>query len=132
MSTMFLFIIYIIAIICQASAFSATKSGIVISPRQSSQLFLQKSRRSFGQAIVATTSFIIATTPAFADDVLLMDKSSPDIPPFKGDSEEAKDRLRGAIKDIDSLLENYDKISGGGGGDNVRLYLGKDILSGRV
>ena len=93
MSTMFLFIIYIIAIIClvgQASAFSATKSGIVISPRQSSQLFLQKSRRSFGQAIVATTSFIIATTPAFADDVLLMDKSSPEIPPFKGGSEEAK------------------------------------------
>lgn len=91
-----------------------------------------------------------------------MDKSSPEILPFKGGSEEAKvklfincihdiilfiysytdlywptsnyfqDRLRGAIIDIDSLLENYDKISGGGGGDNVRLYLGKDILSGRV
>ena len=93
MSTMLLFIIYIIAIIClvgHASAFSATKSGIVISPRQSSQLFLQKSRRSFGQAIVATTSFIISTTPAFADDVLLMDKSSPEILPFKGGSEEAK------------------------------------------
>ena len=87
--------LYIIGVIClvgQVSAFSATKSGgIVTSPRQRSlHLHLQKSRRSFlvEQAIatstIATTSFII---PANA---LLMDKSSPDITPFKGGSEEAK------------------------------------------
>lgn len=64
----------------------------------------------------------IAPNPAFADE-LLMDKSSLDVPAFRGGAPEAKQRFRRAIKDIDNLLANYDEITKSGG-DNVRLYLG--------
>ena len=96
-----------------------------------SELHLQKiaeNRRSFlvHQIIlpsIASNIISFQPQPAFAADVLLMDKSSPDIPPFKGDVADAKSRFKLAIKDIDNLLANYDEISKSGG-DNVRLYLG--------
>jgi len=71
-------------------------------------------------AIILTTASSIAPTPA---DALLIDKSSPDIPAFKGDASDAKKRFQSAIKDVDSLIANYDEIAKSGG-DNVRLYLG--------
>ena len=100
-----------------------------------SELHLQKehddNRRSFlvqhiilpSIATVSSSIISFQPQPAFAADVLLMDKSSPDIPPFKGDVADAKSRFKLAIKDIDNLLANYDEISRSGG-DNVRLYLG--------
>ena len=114
-------------------AFAPTISG----PRASSSLHLHKksstppnSRRTFlTQQIIAPAIASVATAttttlpiPAHAD-VLLMDKSSPDVPPFNGGATEAKQRFKRAIKDIDNLLANYDEISKSGG-DNVRLYLG--------
>ena len=71
-------------------------------------------------SIVTTSSAAPATALA---DALLIDKSSPDIPAFKGDFSEAKKRFQLAIKDVDNLIANYDEISKSGG-DNVRLYLG--------
>ena len=77
----------------------------------------------FPLAITLTTaSSIILPTPAWAD-ALLIDKSSPDIPAFKGDASDAKKRFQSAIKDVDGLIANYDEIAKSGG-DNVRLYLG--------
>lgn len=73
-------------------------------------------------AMASMATAAAAAHPAFAD-ALLMDKASPDVPAFKGGVDEAKNRFRLAIKDIDSLLNNYDEISKSGG-DNVRLYLG--------
>ena len=63
---------------------------------------------------------------AAAAATLLMDKSSPDIPPFSGNVIAAKERVRRAIRDVDELLSNYDTITAttGAGGDTIRLYLG--------
>lgn len=52
-----------------------------------------------------------------------MEKSIPDVPAFAGGVSEARTRFQLAIKDVDSLLANYDAITISGG-DNVRLYLG--------
>ncbi|KAL3760332.1 hypothetical protein ACHAWU_006330 [Discostella pseudostelligera] len=88
----------------------------------------QDRRRFIVQEIIphaitlTTASSIILPTPAWAD-ALLIDKSSPDIPAFKGDASDAKKRFQSAIKDVDSLIANYDEIAKSGG-DNVRLYLG--------
>ncbi|KAL3822220.1 hypothetical protein ACHAXA_000660 [Cyclostephanos tholiformis] len=89
------------------------------------------SRRKFllRQMILATPSIVGTTTTAGpgrsaeAAALLLMDKSSPDIPPFSGDASAAKERFRRAIGDVDDLITNYDEITRSGG-DNVRLYLG--------
>lgn len=71
----------------------------------------------------ATTVETIAPNPAFAT-ALLTDKSSPDVRPFAGGASEARRRFRLAIRDVDDLLADYDAITKGGAGDNVRLYLG--------
>ena len=126
--------IYIVAL-CLASgqkvaAFTPAECG---RPGRS-ELHLQKiaeNRRSFlvhqiilpSIATVSSNIISFQPQPAFAADVLLMDKSSPDIPPFKGDVADAKSRFKLALKDIDNLLANYEQISKSGG-DNVRLYLG--------
>lgn len=122
------------------------------SDRSSSALHLQKishDRRTFlaGQVVVhptlgTATAATLATAAAFATAAIvatpaprpaqaadtvphLTDKSSPDIPPFSGDTDAAKMRFRRAIRDVDDLLSNYEEITRtGGGGDNVRLYLG--------
>lgn len=53
---------------------------------------------------------LVAPHPALAD-VLLMNKSSPDVPPFQGgDFSEAKKRFQLAILDVDNLLERYEEI----------------------
>ena len=83
-------------------------------------------RRLFIQSIVSivtTATVITIPRPSVAVDVLLMDKSTPSLQPFSGDSSEAREWITLAIKDIDNLLSNYDVISKTGG-DNVRLYLG--------
>ena len=59
-------------------------------------------------------------TPALADQLLLTDKAAPDVPPFKGGTGEAKERFVAAMREIDSLLANYDEITKGANGDNVR------------
>ena len=81
-------------------------------------------RRSLLQQIVTVSSGITAASlPSSPANALLVDNSSPDLPAFKGDISEAKQRFQLAIKDIDDLITNYDAISKTGG-DNVRLYLG--------
>ncbi len=87
----------------------------------------QDRRRFIVQEMIIPISILTSTSsaapaPARAD-ALLIDKSSPDIPAFKGDFSEAKKRFQLAIKDVDNLIANYDEISKSGG-DNVRLYLG--------
>jgi len=84
-------------------------------------------RRTFlNSAAIAAAPLItaLAAPPALADQLLLTDKDALDVPPFKGGVEEAKERFIAAMKEIDSLLVNYDEITRGGNGDNVRLYLG--------
>jgi hypothetical protein len=58
----------------------------------------------------------------------IMDINTPGASTFKPGQtigiEEAKERFRLAIKDIDELIDNYDEITKGGNGDNVRRYLG--------
>ena len=82
-------------------------------------------RRSLLQQIATASScgFTAAYLPSSPANALLVDNSSPDLPAFKGDISEAKQRFQLAIKDIDDLITNYDAISKTGG-DNVRLYLG--------
>lgn len=83
-----------------------------------------KNRRTFlGSAFLA----LAGPTPALADQMLLTDKDAVDVPPFKGGVEEAKERFVLAMSEIDSLLANYDEITKGGNGDNVRLYLGTQV-----
>ncbi|KAL7449769.1 hypothetical protein ACHAWC_001795 [Mediolabrus comicus] len=77
-------------------------------------------RRSLLQQIVTAAA---ASLPSSSANALLVDNSSPDLPAFKGEISEAKQRFQLAIKDIDDLITNYDAISKTGG-DNVRLYLG--------
>ncbi len=79
-------------------------------------------RRSMIQQIV-TASATVMSLPSSPANALLLDTSSPDLPAFSGGIEEAKERFKLAIADIDDLLNNYDAISKSGG-DNVRLYLG--------
>lgn len=79
-------------------------------------------RRSILQQIV-TASATIVSLPSSPANALLLDNTSPDLPAFAGGIEEAKERFKLAIADIDDLLNNYDVISKSGG-DNVRLYLG--------
>ena len=79
-------------------------------------------RRSMIQQIV-TASATVMSLPSSPANALLLDTSSPDVPAFSGGIEEAKERFKLAIADIDDLLNNYDVISKSGG-DNVRLYLG--------
>jgi len=121
----------------QAAAFASV--GVERrSHRSSSALHLQKShdRRTFllkqvahptlsaaTAAAAAATAIVSSTRPARAAAPHLTDKSSPDIPPFSGDIDAAKERFRRAIRDVDDLLANYDEITRTGG-DNVRLYLG--------
>jgi hypothetical protein len=128
-SRMTFVIIYIfIAYLSIGQAFHITKSECHGPQRLG--IKHQDTRRNFiGQEIIiplatilTTASTSIAPTPALAE-ALLIDKSSPDIPAFKGDSTEAKKRFQLAVKDVDSLIANYDEISKSGG-DNVRLYLG--------
>ena len=80
-------------------------------------------RRSLLQQIVTASCGITAAYLPSPANALLVDNSSPDLPAFKGDISEAKQRFQLAIKDIDDLITNYDAISKTGG-DNVRLYLG--------
>jgi hypothetical protein len=116
----------------QAAAFVSVGSERL--SHRSSALHLQKShdRRTFLVRLIASpalsaaaaaTTAVTPPRPAQAAVPLLMDKSSPDVPPFSGDSEAAKKRFRRAIRDVDDLLANYDEITRTGG-DNVRLYLG--------
>lgn len=79
-------------------------------------------RRSILQQI-ATASATVVSLPSSPANALLLDNSSPDLAAFAGGIEEAKERFKLAIADIDDLLNNYDAISKSGG-DNVRLYLG--------
>ena len=79
-------------------------------------------RRSMIQQIV-TASATVMSLPSSPANALLLDTSSPDLPAFSGGIEEAKERFKLAIADIDDLLNNYDVITKSGG-DNVRLYLG--------
>jgi len=80
-------------------------------------------RRVFIQSIISAATIITIPQPSFAADALLMDKSTPSLQAFSGDSSKAREWFALAIKDIDNLLSNYDEISMTGG-DNVRLYLG--------
>mmetsp|Transcript_5940 Transcript_5940/g.11783 ORF Transcript_5940/g.11783 Transcript_5940/m.11783 type:complete len:231 (+) Transcript_5940:70-762(+) len=90
-------------------------------------LHLLHNRRSFlttSHLSILTATVTLTTQPLLtAAAPLLTDKSTPDLPPFASTSiTEAKNRFLLAIRDIDSLLANYDTISTNG--DNVRLYLG--------
>ena len=80
-------------------------------------------RRPFIQSIISAATVITIPQPSFAADTLLMDKSTPSLQPFNGDSSDAREWFTSAINDIDNLLKNYDEITKTGG-DNVRLYLG--------
>ena len=122
----------------QAAAFVSV-GGERRSHRSSSALHLQKShdRRTFlvkqvayptlnaaaAAAAMVATAIVTPLRPSQATAPLLMDKSSPDVPPFSGDAAAAKERFRRAIRDVDDLLANYNEITRTGG-DNVRLYLG--------
>jgi septation ring formation regulator EzrA len=74
---------------------------------------------------LATSSLTKPSSPASA---AIMDTNTPGASTFKPGQtlgvEEAKNRFLLAIKDVDELIENYDEISKGGNGDNVRRYLG--------
>ncbi len=85
------------------------------------QLFLPAA--AFGMS--AATGVLSPVLPAGAT---LMDTNNIDeVKTFKpGEKmtiEEAKDRFKLAVQDVDELLANYSEISKGGG-DNVRRYLG--------
>lgn len=99
-----------VAALQQVEAFSLTNNNT------------PQDRRSILQQIV-TASATVVSLPSSPANALLLDNSSPDLPAFSGGIEEAKERFKLAIADIDDLLNNYDTISKSGG-DNVRLYLG--------
>jgi len=80
--------------------------------------------------IASIAKTFISPHSAFAD-VLLMAKGAPDVTPFKGDAEEAKNRFQLAMQDIDNLLNNYNILTKSGG-DNVRLYLGTQGLKSNM
>ncbi|KAL3799321.1 hypothetical protein ACHAW5_001258 [Stephanodiscus triporus] len=126
--------------LCLAAA-AGRRATVFVSNRskrrshRSSALHLQKchhDRRTFllrqiatpivSASATTTTAILPPPRPAQAA-AMLMDKSSPDVPPFSGDAAAAKERFRRAIGDVDDLLANYDEITRTGG-DNVRLYLG--------
>jgi len=77
----------------------------------------------FAPVVLATS--LIKKSPVSA---AIMDTNTPGASTFKPGQtigvEEAKNRFILAIKEVDELIENYDEISKGGNGDNVRRYLG--------
>lgn len=85
--------------------------------------FVNNIPKLFG--VMTLTTSLTKLSPASA---AIMDTNTEGASTFKPGQtlgvEEAKKRFLLAIKEVDELIENYDEISKGGNGDNVRRYLG--------
>lgn len=86
-------------------------------------------RREFLNRLVvplALTGISTVVSPGMSE-ATLMSNNVEEVKTFKAgeklSTEEAKNRFKLAIADVDELIENYGEIANGGG-DNVRRYLG--------